>query len=178
MPRVTWSSIARQAFERQETDEAPLIFARISHPSFPTPICVVNDAGAVGGAPMTYLWRGEEWAAFPFDLEYLTDTDEFPTSRFTFQNVDLEIGERVRAVTSPMRLNIYVLHSSDFDLTVNPRVTIDTDATPDVQAEHLFLTDVTVDALNVSGTIRSWDYTQESWPAMRATQDRCPAVYR
>lgn len=178
MTRTSWSAVARQAMERQETDEALLLFAALSHPSIPAPIRVVNDAGSVGGAPMTYLWRGAEWAAFPFDVEYIADTEDFPVARATLQNVDRAIGDMLRAVSTPLRLDLFVLHASDFDLTVNPRVGLAGDPAPDAEALRLWLVDVTVDALQVSGTIRSWDYTQDSWPAQRATRDRCPATYR
>lgn len=178
MTRTTWSAVARQAMERQETDEALLLFAELSHPSFPAPIRVVNDAGTVGGAAMLYTWRGADWAAFPFDLEYVSDDENFPVGKVTIQNVDQAIGERLAAVSTPMRLDIWVLHASDFDLAANPRVGLSGDPDPDAEALHLYLVDVTVDPLQASGTIRSWDYSQDTWPARRATQDRFPALYR
>lgn len=46
------------------------------------------------------------------------------------------------------------------------------------QARYLYLTEVNGDPLSLSGRIRSWDYSQEPYPGVFATQDRCPALFR
>ncbi len=46
------------------------------------------------------------------------------------------------------------------------------------QARYLYLTEVNGSPLSLSGRIRSWDYSQEPYPGVFATQDRCPALFR
>lgn len=52
--------------------------------------------------------------------------------------------------------------------------------TPPIEytANHLFLVNVSVNAMTVTGDVVSWDYTQDTWPARRATQDRYPGLFR
>ena len=65
----------------------------------------------------------------------------------------------------------------EFDLSVAPRVPLGPSVEHIYVARHLYLTDVEGDVLQLSGTIRWWEYTQESWPALRATQNRFPGLY-
>ena len=93
------------------------------------------------------------------------------------QNVDRKIGDALRAITSPARVQLDVIAASEFDQSADPRTPR---GTPLVmyEAKHLFLVNVSVNALAVTGDLVSWDYTQDTWPGRRATQERCPALYR
>lgn len=45
------------------------------------------------------------------------------------------------------------------------------------RARHLYLTEVEGNVFTITGTLRSWDYTQETWPGIRATSTRMPGLY-
>ncbi len=45
-------------------------------------------------------------------------------------------------------------------------------------ADKLFLINVTVDIMQISGTIVGWDYLQRVWPGPRAMQAVFPGLFR
>lgn len=45
-------------------------------------------------------------------------------------------------------------------------------------ADKLFLTNVSVDAMTISGKIEGWNYTQRVWPQPRARQDIFPGLFK
>lgn len=169
MPR-TLSASFRQAVESRYSDAVDLVFLTISHPTLAEAIRVVSDT-------VDYVYDGETWTGFPFDLQLLSDDDQPPQAKLEIQNVDTLIGRTVRALSLPPRLKIELLSSADFDLNADPRTAL---GTPSVEytADALFLVDVTMDAMTVSGTIRGWDFLQRVWPGRRATQDRYPGLFR
>jgi hypothetical protein len=160
----------RRSVESQRQEEANLIFATLSHPLLIEPVRVVSDI-------KNYVRDGATWTGFPFDIQILSDDDNPPKATIEIQNVDRRIGETIRPLQTPPRLKIELLHSDDFDLSADPRTAI---GTPSVEyvADHLFLSNVKIDAMTVSADIVGWDYTQLTWPAPRATQNRLPGLFR
>jgi hypothetical protein len=173
MPRTITTSFRRSA-EANFADEVDLVFLTISHETLIEPIRVVWDT-------KDFVYGGNTFIGFPFDIVLLTDDDKPPTAKLTIQNVDPVIGETIRTLRSPPRLKIELLSSVDFDLTVTPRVPIiSPDVSPTVvyMADKLFLTNVSVDIMTVSGTIVGWDYLQRVWPGRRASQADFPGLFR
>jgi hypothetical protein len=156
--------------EQPETAEALLVFLRIGHKQLPKDLLVVSDGA-------DYLIAGETWRGFQFELNLLSDTDAPPRTELTIQNVDRAIGEAVLSLNAPARLDIDVIAASQFDLTSKPRVPLLPTLQKAYSARHLALVEVRCDALELSGTVRSWDYTQEAWPSMLATLDNFPGLY-
>lgn len=165
------SASLRQALELQESEEALIVFLTITHPSIDPPIRVCSDT-------VDYVWDGETYIGFPFDCELLSDNDEPPTAKLSIQNVDRKIGEAVRLLDSAPRLRIDVLAASWFNESADPRVALGDTPVADYTADKLFLTNIEADALAVKADIVSWNYTQEVWPGIRATQDRLPGIFR
>ncbi|MBA5776299.1 DUF1833 family protein [Stappia sp. F7233] len=161
---------ARRELDRQESAETLLVFLTIRHANLPEDVRVVSD-------PVDYVLDGNTFQGFMFDIQLLSDTDAPPTTRLTLQNVDERIGDAILSVPTRARLDFEVIAASQFDLTQNPRVPLATPVQRIYAARHLALTDVDGDVLQLSGTIRSYDYTQEAWPAMRATQLGFPGLY-
>lgn len=160
----------RQSMEASFSDEVNLIFVTLSHATLADPIRVVLDT-------KDYVYSGNTFIGFPFDIQLLSDDEQPPTAKLSFQNVDSEIGHAVRLLTSPPRLKIQLLHSDDFDLFVTPRVAI---GTPDVISlgDELFLINIQVTAQDVSGDIKGWDYLQRVYPGLRVTQAALPGAFR
>ncbi|MFG1276547.1 DUF1833 family protein [Xanthobacter autotrophicus] len=169
MPRPISASL-RELLQRQESGEAVLFFVTLDHPDLAEPVRVVCDG-------VDYVWQGETWIGFPFDIELLSDGEGPPRAQMTIQNVDRSIGDTVRDLTGQISLRMEIVAASEFDQTVAPRVAI---GTPPVEysASNLRLANVSVDALQVTGDIVSYDYSQDTYPARRATQDRYPALFR
>ncbi len=169
MERVIAQSLRRE-IDRQESGEELLVFLTITHPTMDEIIRVVTD-------PENFTYGGEEYIGFLFDIEFLSDSDRFPETRLVIQNVDERIGKAIKDLIDPPRVKIEAIPLSEFDTSVIPRVPL---GTPEVAylADKLFLIDVEIDALQVSGRLVNWNYSQEVWPGTRATQNRCPGLFR
>lgn len=169
MPRQISASF-RRSVESRAAGDVDLAFLTISHPRLIEPIRLVSDT-------KDFTRDGARFIGFPFDVQLLSDDDHPPKAQISFQNVDQSIGETVRGLRSPPRLKIELLSSADFDLGVTPRVPLGT-PTVEYTADKLFLTNVAVDALNVTAEIVGWNYLQRVWPGVRATQDLLPGLFR
>lgn len=169
MPRNVTASFRRSA-EANFADEVDLIFLTISHPTLATPIRVVWDT-------VDYVKGSQTYTGFPFDISILSDDEQPPTAQLQIQNVDPRIGDTIQSLLTPPRLLIELAQSSDFNLAVTPRTEVGT-ATIVYSADKLYLINVSVDVLNITGQIVGWDYQQRVWPAERATQANFPGLFR
>jgi hypothetical protein len=181
MTRNITTSFRRSA-EANFSDEVDLCFLTISHPTLDDDIRVCWDT-------QDYVVSGETYIGFPFDITILSDDENPPTAQLTIQNVDPRIGDSIRQLTSPPRLKIQLLVLTEsaplLDEASNP-ILDETGATiydqpePTViyEADRLFLINVTVDIMQVTGTIVGWDYLQRVWPGPRAMQAVFPGLFR
>lgn len=170
MTQRTISTAFRRSAEARESGDVFLEFIRITHDALSEPIRCVNDI-------VDFMYGGELYVGCPFSLSLLTDTDQPPRAQLSVQNVDRRIGEAILAIDTPPLLLIKLLSSVDFDLSVKPRTPIGTPIV-EYEADFLRLENVSVDAMTVTADIASWDFTQEPWPAIRATKGRLPGLYR
>ena len=156
--------------ESASTTENILVFVTLDHDVLSEPIRVVSD-------PVNYVYGSNTYTGFQFDIEILTDDDRPPTARLSVQNVDREIGDALRKITSPMKVTLTIIAGSQFTQSVDPRAEIGTASTM-YSATDLELVDVEVTAMFVTGTLRLRDYSQEQWPSTMGTQDRLPGLFR
>ena len=167
------TDVTRRELDRQESAEFYLVFLTINQRDLKDAITVVSD-------PEDFTLNSVLFKGFQFDIKLLNDGESMPQAQLTVQNVDKSIGNAILNISDPPRLEIQVIAGSMFDLGTYPRVPIyaaDTDVARVYRAKQLYLTEVEGDEMTVSGTIRSWDYTQETWPGMRATANRFPGLY-
>lgn len=160
----------RAGLEAPETPDALLAFLTITHPGLSDPIRVVSDV-------MDYLVDGQTFVGMPFDYRILSDTEAAPGTELRMQNVDRRIGLALRQIKERAKLRLEIRSSADFDLSLDPRA--ETVSGAAVYAFDQFeLVDVSVDGAEITGRVMLRDYAQESWPGIRATQSRCPALFR
>ncbi len=171
--RVLPATVIRE-INKQNSAEAYLVFVTIMHPKLNEVIRVVTDTEnfILDTSKPTEIWQG-----FTFEIKILSDSDEMPQAQIKMQNVDRRVGTSVLNSGEVVRLNIEVIALSQFDVAVFPRVPFAMPVERIYSAKGLFLTMVKGDSFYLSGTIKSYDYTQETWPGIRATEDRCPALY-
>jgi hypothetical protein len=170
MTQRTLTTGFRREVEREATAEIALIFLEITHPALAETLRVVNDS-------KDFVFRGFTYSKASFELQLLTDNERPPEGRLSVQNVDQRIGNSLRLMREPARIRLDVVAGSQFNLAVDPRTEI-TPVYTEYTADYLYLIDVEVDAMMAQGRIVSWDYTQELWPGVRATQDRLPGLFR
>lgn len=168
MRQVT--SVFRAGIEAPASADVLLLFLTISHPSLSDDIRIVVDR-------KDFMLGGKKYLAAPVEIDILTDDDRPPRGRITLQNVDRQIGEAVRRMTNSPQLRIQLLSSIDFDLTADPRTPIGTPAV-EYEADYLRLRNVSVDPMQITAEIMSFDYSQEPWPEIRATKSRLPGLFR
>lgn len=169
MARTISQSLLRSV-QMQESGAAIIPFLTITHDDLAETIRVAGDG-------VDYLWQTYTWIGFPFDIGLLTDNESPPRAQLTIQNVDRRIGDALRTLPSPARLRLDLVEASEFDQAAVPRVPL---GTPVISytANHLFVVNVSVSAAEVTADLVSWDYTQDTFPARRATQDRYGALFR
>jgi len=162
--------VTRESLERSSSGDAMLIFVAVTHPDLPDVIRLVTDGADYMRAA---LWH-KSW----FELDLLADDERPPVARFRFPNVDRAAITMLARVSNPARVSFEVISSAWFDITAEPR-TVKPGLTvePAYEARHLYLTDISADQVQVEGTLRSWDYRQEAWPGLRATESLLPGVY-
>lgn len=160
----------RAGLEAPETPDALLAFLTITHPGLSDPIRVVSDV-------MDYEVDGLTFIGMPFDYQLLSDTEAAPQTQIRMQNVDRRIGLALRQIKERAKLRLDIRSSADFDLSQDPRVETATGA-PIYAFDQYELVDISVDAAEITGRVMLRDYAQETWPGLRATQSRCPALFR
>lgn len=165
------STSLRRELERSSTEEIIFVTLRLTHETLAEAIPLVCH-------PVPIVVGGETYRASWFDLKLLSDNENYPKTSVTIPNVDAAIGRGIKALYgNPMRATITVYSGSDFDLTANPITPIGTPVV-EYQAKHLFLTNLKVDVMEITGDIISWNYTQQTWPGRRATKNRLPGLFR
>ena len=103
------SSTAVNAMLSQETDEVFLSCLRIEHPELPISLCFVNSRKKL-------VHNGEEYLGFPFQID-LPDDDSESVSEIslTIDNVDRQIVETLREISSPPTVSHFVVMASTPD---------------------------------------------------------------
>lgn len=167
----TITDAVRSDLQAPSSPHAILGFLTITHPNLVTAIRIVSD-------PYDFVVDGETFIGCPFDFQLLTDDDAAPTTQIRIQNVDRRIGEAIRTVTDRATLALEARSTADFDLSVVPRVEAGSGGAPIYAFRHFDLIDVTVNAVEVTGTLMLRDYSQMPWPAKSATETRCPGLFR
>lgn len=140
------SLAARMALNAQETEEVFLILLTLSHASMPKPLRVTSDA-------VTTTSRGDDFAPFPFELT-LPDDDESgaPEARLAIDNIDRQIVQALRGLSSAPSVLIEIVRAADPD-------------TVEARFADFRLRDVSYDSRVVEGILGIEDFTSEPYPA-------------
>lgn len=165
----TINAAVRAGLEAPETPDALLAFLTITHPGLSDAVRVVSDV-------MDYVVDGQTFIGMPFDYAMLTDNESAPGSELRMQNVDRRIGQALRQIKERAKVRLEIRSSAEFDLSVDPRVEVASGALI-YGFEQFELMDITVNAVEITGRVMLRDYSQESYPGIRATQSRCPGLF-
>ena len=161
----------REDLQTQLSPHALLGFLTITHNNLSEPVRVVSD-------PLDFVVGGLHFFGCPFEFQLLPDGDQAPTTQIRVQNVDRRIGEAIRTVTDRAQVMLEARSTADFDLSAVPRTELPGGSSVIYGFRYFDLMDVTVNPLEVTGTLMIRDYTQEPWPGKRATQTRTPGLFR
>jgi len=177
------STAFRNEMEAQDSAEAALIFATITHPELLTPIRVVSESdkgySIANGKVVNYRYGGELFYGCPFALELVTDDDRPPRAQVILPDVEQRVGLEVLPLIDSPRIKFEVLALSDFSDALDADNARNPIGTPTVEyaADHLYLANVSGDQMSVQAQLTGLDYSAEPWPKIRTTQDRLPGLY-
>jgi hypothetical protein len=99
-----------QAALAPNTGEVFLFLFEFNHPSFATPIRLVNNLEDI-------VSRGQEYMAFPLEMALPPDDGEtLPAIEIKAQNASLELIDEIRSIVGPMdvRLELILASSPDY----------------------------------------------------------------
>lgn len=175
----------RNEIEASSSGEVTLVFITVTHADLDTPVRLVSeDENGVSyndGLIINYNKGGNLFLGCPFALELLTDDERPPRGRITMADPERRIGIGILPLVDSPRLKIEVVALSDYvEGTYDGNNARSPSGTPTVQytADHLFLRNVSGDAMTVEAEIASYDMVGEPWTYIRATQDRLPGLFR
>lgn len=141
----------------QETDEVWLMLLTVAHPALPESLRFVNNYESV-------VSRGNLFIAFPFEVELPEqDADSAGEARLKIDNIDRQIVDVVRTITSPPSITFEVVLASQPD-------------TVEAIFEGLTLRNVDYDALSVKGTLKFEDIVTEPI-SVGMTPQRFPGMF-
>lgn len=153
----TLSPAALASAHARETEEVWLVLLTISHSALPTPLRFVNNFTSLTS-------RSNIFVAFPFEIEFPEqDADSAGEARITIDNIDRQIVETIRQISSPPSVTLEVVLASSPD-------------TVEAQFTGLVLRNVEYDAHRVRGTLRFEDITTEP-VSVQMTPARFPGMF-
>lgn len=136
------SPVAVASMMAQETGEVWLVLLTIEHGALSEPIRVVNNLEDIAS-------NGNNFIGCPFEIELPgQDTQRASAARLRIDNVDREIVNSVRAITTPAEVTIQIILASQPD-------------TIEVQYDGLVLRNVQWDGAFVTGDLVAEDIFSE-----------------
>jgi len=144
----------------QQTDEIFLCKLELSHPDWAQPFYFINDRVNHTDAGLT------EWIGFPFQIKLPDDRDdEVPLAQLSIDNVDRQIVQAVRGISTPATITLWVVLASDIDDVV---------AGPYVFSFN----SSSWDALTVSGSLEFEPILNMRWPQDDFTSITTPGLFK
>lgn len=142
-----WGLELRDSAFSADTIDAWLVLVTISHDDLSAPVRVVNNT-------VDLVSRGETFVGYPFEV-VLPDQreDAPPRARIQIDNVDRQIAEAVRSVTSAPLVTMEVVRGSAPNLV-------------ELSYPFFYLHNVKWDAGKVSGDLTVEDFTTEPYPSL------------
>ncbi len=140
------SQAVKQAVNAPETAETFIILLTIDHADLAQPIRVSSDA-------VDTVSRGDTFVAFPFDLSLPDDTDaRLPRARLRIDNIDRQVVQAVRSITSAPSVLIEIVMASDPE-------------TVEVSFPDFQMREIGYDAVTVEGSLTLEEIEGEPYPA-------------
>ncbi|WP_025324508.1 DUF1833 family protein [Deferrisoma camini] len=154
----TLSAAATRAITAQETGEAFLLLLTIDHPDLTQPIRVARNGEDV-------VSRGNTYTAYPFEIEIPEERgDRPPRVRLVLDNVDRQITEAIRPLTSSPTVTLEVVLASSPD-------------TVEAGPYDFTIRNITYDAQVITAELAYEDVLNLRFPADRFTPNLFPGLF-
>ena len=148
----------KQLLFAEEMDEAIILLLTLNHSELATPIRVCSDAVDV-------ISRGNTFISFNFNIILpLESGDTPPRAKLQIDNVDRQIIQTIRSISSAPQLTVEIVRSGDLD-------------TIEAQFLDFTLDNVTYNAMTVAGDLSFEDFLREPYPADTFDPARFPGGF-
>ncbi|MGE0289259.1 MAG: DUF1833 family protein [Bradyrhizobium sp.] len=154
---IELTNAERRTLDDRRSGDAYLWLIVFTHPTVSSPIRVARNGEDVTS-------NGDKFHKGWFDLQAPGDEDAPPKGQITVPNIDRKFSSMVLGLREPPRVRLMAVLRSDPDRIIE-------------DYNFLFLRDIDGDAQSLSGTLTSWNFDTEPWPARRGTEDRFPGVF-
>lgn len=155
---MTLSAGAKADLAARETDTVFITLITITHAELGTPIRVCNDA-------IDCVSRGNTFQACTFRfVPPNQDPDTVPRARLQIDNVDRQIVQAIRTITSKPSIMVEVVRDDDPD-------------TVEMTLDDFQLEDVTWDQMFVTGDVTIENFLQEPYPAHAFVPSYFPGMF-
>lgn len=149
---------ARAALHAPETADVFLVLLTLHHADMPIPIRVCNNTSDITS-------RGDVYIAYPFHLTLPDDEDNRPPrARLTIDNVDRQIVQAVRSLTSSPTVTIDIIRAAAPDVV-------------EAQFQDFRFTNISYDSHMVEGDLTVEDFTAEPYPAAAFSPSLFPGLF-
>lgn len=146
------------AVYKQQTDEAFILLLTIDHPNLEPPVRVCLNSQNITS-------RGNEYIAYPFDMDLPSDDPESPSRvTLTIDNVDRKIVIAIRQLEGPPTVELEVIMASTPD-------------TVEAGPYSFTLRNANYDSLQVDGELAFEDILNEPFPAESFTPATHPGLF-
>lgn len=142
----------------QNSPDVWIVLLELAHASMPTPIRITSDN-------VDTVHLGDTYQVFPFYLALPNDDDQVPTTQLTISNVSREIGRAVEGIATSPNVTITLVLASDPDTVV-------------LQFTGFEFTDISWDAMSMTGTLSQRVYWDEPYPKQRSTPSLFPGLFQ
>ncbi len=155
---MTVSDTFKTEVFKQETSECFILLVTIDHADLAAPIRASSDG-------VDTVSRGNTFVSFPFELTLPSSSDEEPPqAKLVIDNVDRQIVQAIRSISSPPSVLMEIVLASDVD-------TVEIDC-PDFE-----LINVDYDSLTVQGVLTQERFLSEPYPHLKMTPANFPGLF-
>lgn len=152
-----FSGAATASINAQETDEVWLTLLTIDSPELEQPLRFVNNNASVTS-------RGNLFLAFPFEVDFPGQDEQNPgEARLVIDNIDRQIVNFVRSISTPPQVTMEVVLGSSLD-------------TVEASFSNMTLRNVSYNVSSVTGILRFEDIVIEP-VTFAMTPERFPGMF-
>lgn len=142
----TLSTAAKQSLFAAHTGTVWLVLLTIDHDELDEPIRVVNNT-------VNITSRGNEFIAFPFEVELPQEREESPPKvTLRLCNADRRVVQAIRSIQGPPTVTLEIVTSNDWD-------------TVEIGPLSFSLNEARFDAAVVEGDLNFEPVLDEAWPS-------------
>lgn len=155
---MTISDAMKAAVFSQETEEVFLVLLTLNHIELDEPIRLVNNTEQI-------VSNGNTFIPFPFRLTLpIDDSTSLPRASLEVDNVDRQIVEAIRTITSAPTVTLEIVRAAAPDVI-------------EISWDDFRLQDVSYNSLTITGTLSMENFIGEPYPSDQFVPSTFPGIF-